>query len=294
MPSPVGVRAAHGGVWAGAGSISLSATILGLGSLAAIIVLRKTVPRVPGAIVALLGGTAVAAIFGLDVDTIGSRFGGIPGGLPTPHFPAFEAALIPALIRPAVTVAMLGAIESLMSAVVADRMGSDRHNPNMELIGQGVANIASPIFGGLPATGAIARTATNIRLVRGTVAGIITPSRARSLLARRRWGLHPWRARRHHLRRPYKGEWHEIPQMLSDQDGHQRGSCRRATVSPTDTRGRSRESCGAAIHPRVSTTRTVSMVTSAYIEPGGRQPQDTTIPPYSPLPDPRSLLFAPP
>ena len=126
-----------------AGTISPQASLLGLCSLAGILVLRQTMPRVPGTIVALVGGTAAATFLGMDVDTIGSRFGGIPAGLPAPHFPAFEAALIPALLRPALTVAMLGAIESLMSAVVADRMGNDRHNPNMELIGQGVANIAS-------------------------------------------------------------------------------------------------------------------------------------------------------
>ena len=94
----------------------------------------------------------------------GSRFGGIPGGpAGAVSCPRFDAALIPTLLRPALTVAMLGAIESLMSAVVADRMSGDRHNPNVELVAQGVANIASPSFGGLPATGAIARTATNIR-----------------------------------------------------------------------------------------------------------------------------------
>src|SRR5205085_982927 len=87
----------------------------------------------------------------------------IPSGLPHIVVPKFRADLMPTLLRPAVTVAMLGAIESLMSAVVADRMGNDRHNPNVELLAQGVANIASPLFGGLPATGAIARTATNIR-----------------------------------------------------------------------------------------------------------------------------------
>ena len=97
------------------------------------------------------------------VETIGTRFGGIPAGLPRLPCPRSEPALIPTLLRPAITVAMLGAIESLMSAVVADRMGGDRHNPNVELVAQGIANIASPLFGGLPATGAIARTATNIR-----------------------------------------------------------------------------------------------------------------------------------
>jgi len=91
------------------------------------------------------------------------RFGGIPAGWPTLTMPRFRLELVGVLFRPALTVAMLGALESLMSAVVADRMGGDRHNPNVELVAQGIANVASPLFGGLPATGAIARTATNIR-----------------------------------------------------------------------------------------------------------------------------------
>jgi SulP family sulfate permease len=144
-------------------TITPAAAVLGVLSLALIIALRRVAPRVPGAIVALFAGTAVVMIFDVDVATIGTRFGGIPAGFPAAHIPHFEAALIPVLIRPAITVAMLGAIESLMSAVVADKMSGDRHNPNVELIAQGIANVASPIFGGLPATGAIARTATNIR-----------------------------------------------------------------------------------------------------------------------------------
>jgi len=110
----------------------------------------------------------------LPVDTIGTRFGGIPGELPSLHVPTFHPAEISPLLAPAFTVAMLGAIESLMSAVVADRMSGDRHNPNVELVAQGVANIVSPMVGGLPATGAIARTATNIRSgARTPVAGMI-------------------------------------------------------------------------------------------------------------------------
>jgi SulP family sulfate permease len=113
-------------------------------------------------------------VFKLPVETIGSRFGGIPSGLPKLHIPMFRADLIHGLLGPAVTVAMLGAIESLMSAVVSDRMSNDHHNPNVELVAQGVANIASPMFGGLPATGAIARTATNIRSGAQTpIAGVI-------------------------------------------------------------------------------------------------------------------------
>ena len=146
-----------------AGSLSWPATGLATATLVLLLVWRRLVPRVPGYIVALLGGTIAVVAFRLPVETIGTRFGGIPSGLPHIVVPRFRVDLVPTLFRPALTVAMLGAIESLMSAVVADRMGNDRHNPNVELVAQGVANIASPLFGGLPATGAIARTATNIR-----------------------------------------------------------------------------------------------------------------------------------
>jgi SulP family sulfate permease len=122
----------------------------------------------------MLAGTAAVVFLKLPVETIGTRFGGIPSGLPHFALPHFRADLIHGLLGPAFTVAMLGAIESLMSAVVADRMSHDHHNPNVELIAQGVANVASPLFGGLPATGAIARTATNIRAGAKTpVAGMI-------------------------------------------------------------------------------------------------------------------------
>jgi SulP family sulfate permease len=130
--------------------------------------------RIPGPIVALLLGTGAVVLLKLPVETIGTRFGGIPRGLPHLVIPKFRSDLIHGLLGPAVTVAMLGAIESLMSAVVSDRMSNDRHNPNVELFGQGVANIFSPLFGGLPATGAIARTATNIRSgAQSPIAGII-------------------------------------------------------------------------------------------------------------------------
>ena len=112
---------------------------------------------------ALFVGTALVILFKLPVETIGTRFGGIPSGFPGIKIPQFRVDLLRPLISPAITVAMLGAIESLMSAVVSDRMSGTKHNPNVELVGQGVANIMSPLFGGLPATGAIARTATNIR-----------------------------------------------------------------------------------------------------------------------------------
>jgi SulP family sulfate permease len=150
------------------------ATVLAVGTIAVILVCRKVSSRIPGAIVAMLGATLAAYFLKLPVETIGSRFGGIPSGLPHLTIPHFHAELIHGLLGPALTVAMLGAIESLMSAVVADRMSNDKHNPNVELIGQGVANIISPMFGGLPATGAIARTATNIRAgAQSPIAGMI-------------------------------------------------------------------------------------------------------------------------
>jgi SulP family sulfate permease len=155
-------------------SWSLWATLLAAGTVAVILICRVISPRIPGAIVGLLGATVTALVFKLPVETIGTRFGGIPSGLPHLALPQFRADLIHGLLGPAFTVAMLGAIESLMSAVVSDRMSADHHNPNVELIGQGVANIVSPMFGGLPATGAIARTATNIRSgAQSPVAGII-------------------------------------------------------------------------------------------------------------------------
>ncbi len=157
-----------------AGTISLPATGLAIASLAIILLTPRVSKRVPGYIVAMVAGTVAAALLHLRVETIGTRFGGIPSGLPHLDVPEFHTSLVLPLISSAVTIAMLGAIESLMSAVVADNMSGDKHNPNVELIAQGVANIISPIFGGLPATGAIARTATNIRSGAKTpVAGII-------------------------------------------------------------------------------------------------------------------------
>lgn len=144
-------------------TLNTQTTVLAAGSLLVIILFTKYVKRVPGSIIALVGGTAVASLAHLTVDTIQTRFGGIPSGLPTLHTPKFEPGMLATLLSPALTVAMLGAIESLMSAVVADRMSKDKHNPNVELMAQGVANILSPLAGGLPSTGAIARTATNIR-----------------------------------------------------------------------------------------------------------------------------------
>jgi len=147
---------------------------LSTASLALIILVPRLTRRIPGSIIALLLATACVAFFALPVATIGSAFGGIPTGLPKVSLPAFRPELIVLLIPSALTVALLAAVESLLSAVVADSMTGDRHNSNVELVAQGIANLVSPLFGGIPATGAIARTATNIRSgARTPVAGII-------------------------------------------------------------------------------------------------------------------------
>lgn len=157
-----------------AGTFSPVATAVSSGALLLIALMMRFVKRVPGAIVALFLGTGLVWMMGLPLETIESRFGGIPSGLPSLHVPQFRPELILPLLSPALTVTILGAIESLLSAVVADRMSGDKHNPNMELLAQGIANVFSPLFGGLPATGAIARTATNIRSGAQTpVAGMI-------------------------------------------------------------------------------------------------------------------------
>lgn len=130
--------------------------------------------RIPGPFVALIVTTIVVHAFKLPVETIGSRFGSIAATLPHPQLPHLSATQVATLVGPAFTIALLGAVESLLSAVVADGMIGSRHRSNMELIAQGVANIASPMFGGIPATGAIARTATNIKNgARTPVAGIV-------------------------------------------------------------------------------------------------------------------------
>jgi SulP family sulfate permease len=158
-----------------AGTMQWPTVALASGSLAIILLWPKTWQRrVPGSIVALILGTAAVALFQLPVTTIGSQFGGIPQSLPHPHIPALSWDNIQHLFQPATTIAMLAAIESLLCAVVADGMIDDRHNSNQELMAQGVANILSPLFGGIAATGAIARTATNVKCGgRSPVAGMV-------------------------------------------------------------------------------------------------------------------------
>lgn len=140
-------------------------TGLGMLGLALVLLSPKVLPRtIPGPLVAMLGVTLTQTIFEFDgVATIGSAFGGVPSSLPYFHWPDITLARVVELIGPAFTIAMLGSIESLLSAVVADGMAGTRHDSNQELVGQGIANILSPMFGGFAATGAIARTATNIR-----------------------------------------------------------------------------------------------------------------------------------
>lgn len=147
---------------------------IALASLAVILLFPRITKRIPGSIVALLGATACVGLLGIPVETIGSKFGGIPTGLPEFQMPAFRMDLIMPLLPSALTVALLAAIESLLSAVVADSMSNDRHNSNVELVAQGIANLTVPLFGGIPVTGAIARTATNIRSgARSPFSGII-------------------------------------------------------------------------------------------------------------------------
>jgi SulP family sulfate permease len=149
-------------------------TVVALASLALIVIVPRLVPRLPGAIVALIAATATVTVLHLHVATIGTAFGAIPGGLPSFAVPVFRPDLILTLLPSALTVAILAAVESLLSAVVADSMTGDRHNSNTELVAQGVANLFVPIIGGIPVTGAIARTATNIRSGAQTpISGII-------------------------------------------------------------------------------------------------------------------------
>jgi SulP family sulfate permease len=200
-------------------TISWPATALGVATILIVVLTPRVLRRVPGTIVAMVGMSIAAVVMALPVETIGTRFGGVPSGLPHLQLPKIQWAALPDLLLPAMTVAMLGAIESLLSATVADRMMGTRHNPNVELVAQGIANFFSPLAGGLPATGAIARTATNIRSGAKTpVAGIIhaitlllillfaAPLAARVPLAVLAGLLF--------VVAYNMGEWHEIPSLL--------------------------------------------------------------------------------
>jgi len=154
--------------------LDVNAAIVGTVALVIILGFQRFVPRVPGSLVAILVVTAAVSFFHIPVETVSSRFGEVPTTLPAPRFPDVSWATVTRLFSPAVTIAILGAIESLLSAEVADGMIRGRHRSNMELVAQGMANIASPVFLGIPATGAIARTAANVKNGgRTPVAGIV-------------------------------------------------------------------------------------------------------------------------
>jgi SulP family sulfate permease len=144
-------------------SINLWSAAIAIGTVVVTIGLGRITRKVPGSLIAILLSTLLVQAFGLPVETIASRFGDIPNTLPAPSLPRVDFETIRNLIGPAFTIAMLGAIESLLSAVVADGMTGGNHRSNMELVAQGTANVASSFFGGIPATGAIARTATNVK-----------------------------------------------------------------------------------------------------------------------------------
>jgi len=161
-------------LWAAIGTAQPVAIGLSVLAIAIILGLRRLRPNWPGMLIAVAVCAALTGVLHLDVATIGSRFGGMPQGLPTPALPAFDLAKMRALLPDALSIALLGAIESLLSAVVADGMSGRRHRSNCELVAQGVANIVAPIFGGMPVTGTIARTATNVRTgAKGPVSGML-------------------------------------------------------------------------------------------------------------------------
>jgi SulP family sulfate permease len=161
-------------LWSARGGLNPAALAIGLVSIAGIAVLRHLFPWFPGSLLVIAGVSAAVALLPLPVDTIYSRFGPLPAGLPPPSIPHVSIARISELLPSAFVIAFLAAVESLLSAIVADRMIGGRHRSGAELLAQGAANIVSPLFGGLPATGAIARTATNVRAGgRTPVAGIV-------------------------------------------------------------------------------------------------------------------------
>jgi sulfate permease, SulP family len=155
-------------------SVSLAATMLAVLTVALVMVLRRVRPNWPSLLVAVLVTTLASLLFHLPVETIGDRFGEIPQGLAMPRLPQLDWALVLQLLPSAFAIAALGSIESLLSAVVADKMADRQHRPNTELVAQGVANLITPLFGGLTVTGTIARTATNVRAgAHGPVSGML-------------------------------------------------------------------------------------------------------------------------
>ncbi|WP_349360560.1 SulP family inorganic anion transporter [Stappia sp.] len=171
---PADVPGKLAGLIGALGSVEVASLGIGIATMIAIVVLRRLFPRFPGLIVAVAGTSAVVALAGLPVDTIASRFGALPDSLPLPRLPEFSREMVIDVLPSAFVIAFLAGIESLLSAMVADKMIGGRHRPNAEVLAQGAANVGSALFGGLPATGAIARTATNVRAGgRTPVAGIV-------------------------------------------------------------------------------------------------------------------------
>lgn len=169
-----GVWEAWSANWMARDTVSWPSVAIAFGALACILLIRRYAPRLPGFLAAVIGASLAVYLLDLPTATIGSRFGGIPDSLPVPVIPTITAARLAELTPSAFTIAFLAGIEALLSAVVADGMTGGRHRSNCELVAQGVANVASALVGGLPATGAIARTATNVRTgARSPVAGIL-------------------------------------------------------------------------------------------------------------------------
>ena len=209
-------------LWAARATVNLSALGMGCAALLLIVLLRRLFPRFPGLIVAMAAVSAAVALAQLPVDTIASRFGALPASLPMPHLPQVTLARLIELLPSALVIAFLAAIESLLSALVADRMIEGSHRPNAEVLAQGWANLGSALFGGLPATGAIARTATNVRaggrtpvagmvhalvillvlMLAAPLAGYLTMPALAALLLTTAWNMsepHKWR---HHWNAP--------------------------------------------------------------------------------------------
>ena len=161
-------------LWQARDTFSSPTLVIALVTLVLIVFMRRIAPKFPGLIVAVGVGSALVAVLALPVDTLGSRFGELPSGLPWPQLPDFSTSRLIEMFPSAIVIAFLAGVESLLSAMVADKMITGQHRPNAELTAQGVANITSALFTGLPATGAIARTATNIKAGGKTpVAGIV-------------------------------------------------------------------------------------------------------------------------
>jgi SulP family sulfate permease len=171
---PGGVASQWQAFWSARGTVSAAAILVSAASLGLILAVRRFAPALPGFLIAVVGASALVGAVGLPVETIGSRFGDLPSSLPAPRLPAVSLPRMGELVEPAFTIAFLAGVESLLCAVVADGMTGRRHRSNAELVSQGIANLASACFGGLPVTGAIARTATSIRAgAKSPVAGML-------------------------------------------------------------------------------------------------------------------------